>query len=398
MERFNDKMIKYIECLRNLINQNYTEQKMRKIKVEFNKAGVSPEISRAQKPHDIYIGSGLFESIDGFVQLDKYSNVVILADGNLGDELIDRLSKPLEKSNRNTKVIKVPPGEKSKKLETIGKIAEQMRDFGADRNSFVINFGGGVIGDMGGFIAGIYMRGIDYAQIPTTLLAMADSSIGGKTAVDLENYKNILGLFIQPKAIIIDVDMLDSLPERQWRSGHAEIIKQGLILDKGFFSKATVKDLRQYSKDKLIEILAISSEIKSSIVTEDPTEKGLRKILNFGHTIGHAIEALSLKTDNPLFHGEAVSIGMIAESVISKEMGLLSIEEFNQIEQAIKKTGLPVSYSGVNKDSVRKTMQSDKKTEKGKLNFSLLDRIGKCIYNQQPSEEIVMKGIEYVIK
>lgn len=371
---------------------------MRKINVKFDKSGRVPEASRVESPYDIYVGEGLLEKAYELLNLDKYSSVIVLADGNLGDNLIDRLRKPLEKTASKIKLIKVPPGEENKTLETVGSIAEQMRDFGADRKSYVINFGGGVIGDMGGFVAGIYMRGIDFAQIPTTLLAQVDSSIGGKTAVDLEKYKNILGLVIQPKAVIIDVDILETLPDVQFRSGMAEIIKHGLILDKEFFEKVTAKDLKHYSKEELIDILAKSCEIKSSIITEDPMEKGLRKILNFGHTIGHAVETLSFKTDKPLFHGEAVSIGMVAEAVISREMGLLSNEEFRQIEQVLKKSGLPISYSGLNKDEIRKVMQSDKKTEGGKLNFSLLKGIGKCIYNQQPSEEIVTAGIEYVIR
>jgi 3-dehydroquinate synthase len=370
---------------------------MKKIEVSFNKEISSPEISKALRSYNIYIGNGLLEKAEKLLDLDKYSSVIILADGNLGNDLIDRLRRPLERAPIKTKVIKVPSGEKNKTLETVGKIAEQMRDFGADRKSLVINFGGGVTGDMGGLIAGIYMRGIDFAHVPTTLLAMVDASIGGKTAVDLEKYKNILGLVIQPTAVIMDVDVLETLPERQIQNGMAEIIKHGLILDKEFFEKVTGKDFRMFGKEELIEILAKNSEIKSSIIIEDPMEKGKRKILNFGHTIGHAVESLSLKTDNPLFHGDAVSIGMVAEANISKEMGLLSDGEFKQIVQVLKKAGLPISYSGLNKDEVRKLMRSDKKTDSGELNLSLLRGIGNCIYNQQPSEEIVAKGIDYVI-
>lgn len=368
---------------------------MRKVQVNFTNK--PDQISRAASPYTIYIGSGLLENITTLLSVDAYSQIVVLTDGNLPGTLTDRLIVPLKKTDKKITVIPIPPGEDNKTLTTVGSICEQMRAQGADRKSLILNFGGGVVGDMGGFIAGVYMRGIDFVQIPTTLLAQVDQSIGGKTGVDLEKYKNIVGLVLQPKAVIIDSDILVSLPEKQIKSGLVEIIKHGMILDKDLFLKVTEKDIRQLSNEELIEILARNAELKAAVISQDPTEKGLRKILNFGHTVGHAVESLSLHTANPLFHGEAISIGIIAEASISVEMGLLPVEEFHQIEQVLRKTGVPLSYEGLPIAEVRKVMQSDKKTEKGTIQMTLLTGIGTCVYNQTPSEAIIRKALSYVL-
>ena len=273
-----------------------------------------------------------------------------------------------------------------------------MHDAQLDRKSLVINLGGGVITDMGGFAASTYMRGIDFVNIPTTLLSQVDASVGGKTGINFAEIKNLIGTFNQPQAVIIDATTLETLSERELVAGFAEIIKHGLIKDKNYLKKVTSKSPLEFSQEELLEIIKGSCEIKASVVQQDETENGQRKILNFGHTIGHAIESLCLGNLRPLLHGEAISVGMVAEAALAKTKGLLSDEEIQVIKQSLFHAGLPISVRGLSVDEIYTKMLSDKKNTFNQINFTLLSGIGNALYNQTSNEETIKQASSTVIK
>lgn len=348
------------------------------------------EVSISNNNHiqyPIFIGVGLLEKINALVDTAKYSKTVIVTDKNIQLSLVQNLQSAIPIANS---VVILDSGEQQKDLRNVQKVWKALKDSGCDRKSLVINLGGGVIGDIGGFAAATFKRGIDFLQIPTTLLAQVDASVGGKTGINFLGIKNLIGTFQQPIGVICDVDTLSTLPHREFVSGFAEVIKHGLIADKNYFKLVTAKKPQDFSQKELIKIIEKSCQIKVGIVTQDEKENGLRKLLNFGHTIGHAIESLSQKTDNPLLHGEAVSIGMVAEGKISNLLGLLSGEEYKQLEQAIKKAGLPIKVSGLEVNQILEKIISDKKNEKGQINWTLLQGIGRAIFNQKVDDSIVV--------
>lgn len=341
-----------------------------------------------QKDHSISIGIGLIKDINLLVDFSRYTKAVIVTDKNIPTSLVQNLKTTL---SIETSIVMLDTGEQQKDLENIQKVWRTLQNFGCDRKSLVINIGGGVIGDIGGFAAATFMRGIDFLQIPTTLLAQADASIGGKVGINFLGIKNLIGSFQQPIAVIIDIDTLSTLPKREFVSGFGEIIKHGVITDKEYFQFVTSKKPQEFSQEELVAIIKRSCQIKTDIVSRDEKENGLRKLLNFGHTIGHAIESLSQDTNHPLLHGEAVSIGMVAEGQISKLLGLFSEEEYAILEQSIIQAGLPTKASRINANEVMGKIKSDKKNENGKINWTLLQGIGKAIYNQEVDDAIVRK-------
>lgn len=347
------------------------------------------------KSSSIFIGSELLEKIETIQNLNGFSNVFIVTDKNLEPILLKKLITTLHVA---TSHIVLNPGEITKTIESIEQIWKAMHRAHCDRKTLVINLGGGVIGDMGGFAASTYMRGVSFLNIPTTLLAQVDASIGGKTGIDFDGIKNLIGTFNQPIAVVVDPQTLISLPKREFVSGFGEIIKHGLITDKKHFLAATAKQPMLFSQIELQNIITRSIEIKANVVTRDKTENGFRKILNFGHTIGHAIEALSLETPHPLLHGEAVSIGMIAEAKISQILGLLSESDFLKIHIALSNSGLPTSISGIAINSILEKIISDKKNNGKKTNFTLLQKIGRAIINQNVSQEIIIEALRQVTK
>jgi 3-dehydroquinate synthase len=352
-------------------------------------------INNQSKHYSIVIGQNIFGNIKEVIDLQKYSKVLCLTDENIAPHFLDKL---LDNLPNNKSSIILPPGENTKNIETVQKIWTEMKDNKLDRKSLVINLGGGVIGDMGGFAAATYMRGIDFLQIPTTLLSQIDSSVGGKTGIDFAGIKNLVGTFNQPIAVLIDIQTLQTLPERELISGFAEMIKHGLIVDAGYFERVTSKKPDEFSQEELIDLIARSCEIKKEIVETDETEKGQRKLLNFGHTIGHAIESLSLETDTPLLHGEAVSIGMLAEAKISQLQNLISEEDVQKIQHTLTSAGLPISVSDLQTQKVLEKMQSDKKNEQGKINFTLLSGIGNATINQNVPDESIAQAIAFINK
>ena len=345
------------------------------------------------KQYPIIIGTNIIDHLADHVDLSTYSSIAIIADEHT-KHLIPALKTTI---TNTTHEILIPSGEKSKNIETVKDIWQQMIDAKLDRKSLVINLGGGVIGDMGGFAASTYMRGIDFIQIPTTLLSMVDASVGGKVGINFSEIKNIIGSFQQPKTVIIDVSTLETLPERELRSGFAEIIKHGLIDDKYYFEKVSAKAPKDYSQEELIDIISGSCEIKSHIVQADEHEAHIRKMLNFGHTVGHAVEILSAETFTPLTHGEAISIGMVAEAKISELLGYISEKQLDTIEQAFVKAQLPTRVTHLSQDTIIEKMYTDKKNSHGKIKWTLLQEIGKADYNIEVGESFIKKAIAYIL-
>jgi 3-dehydroquinate synthase len=265
-------------------------------------------------------------------------------------------------------------------------------DFEADRKSLMINLGGGVITDMGGFVASTYKRGIDFVNIPTTLLSQVDASVGGKTGIDIDNVKNMVGTFTLPKAVFIEHEFLNTLSERESLSGFAEVIKHGLIADKAYYQ--TLKNSNFKQLDPAIVLRSV--EIKNQVVTEDPKEQNLRKILNFGHTIGHAVESYALNHDQkPLTHGEAIAIGMICEAFLSQRYNHLEEAELKDITSYITSLYPKYTIAQDSFETLLKLMQSDKKNEHGQILFSLLDHIGHCEYNCRVTEKDILESLVY---
>ncbi len=339
--------------------------------------------------YDVFIGSGLLGKISKLLPVGNYSSIFLIIDEGFNKHWSKKIKKLFPK---NGKII-IHSGEQNKNIDNVQKIWNKLLLSSCDRKTLVINLGGGVTSDIGGFAASTYMRGIDFLQIPTTLLAQVDASIGGKVGINFLGIKNLIGTFQQPVCVIIDIDTLSALPRREFISGFAEVIKHGLIADKKYFQIVTAKKPKDFSRKELIEIITGSVRIKARFVSQDEKESGFRKLLNFGHTIGHAVEALSQETTNPLLHGEAVSIGMVAEGKISNLLGLLSDEECKQVEKAMIQAGLPTRVPDLAVNEILERIKSDKKNIKGETKFTLLAGIGKAVYNQQLDEEIIRKVI-----
>lgn len=355
---------------------------------------LSVEIPCHTKTYPISIGTNILSHINELLTARDYTQIMVLTDSVVEKEHLKSLQSMLDKPT--TKIV-IPTGEKNKDIETVQTIWSSLLHLHADRKTLLINLGGGVVGDMGGFAAATYMRGIGFVQIPTTLLSMVDASIGGKTGVNFEATKNIIGAFAQPVAIIMDISLLETLPARTFRSGFAEIIKHGLIADADYVTQVTKKKPKDFSQNELIKIIQTSCHIKAQIVERDEKESGPRKLLNFGHTIGHAIETLSHETKHPLLHGEAIAVGLVGEAKLSEEMGYLHPEDVQYIEHALSQAGLPTRAQGMDLTLVREKMQDDKKNTHGKLKWTLLRTIGEADYNIQCGDTLVEKALAYVL-
>ncbi|MEK7673029.1 MAG: 3-dehydroquinate synthase [Patescibacteria group bacterium] len=325
------------------------------------------------KIDNIYIENGLMAKISELIkQLNIGKKYAIITDSKVKKIWGTALHKSLIKNGIEAELFDFKEGEKSKTLTTVEKLADQLVEKNFDRKDAIIALGGGVVGDLAGFLAAIYMRGINCIQIPTTLLAMVDSAIGGKTGVDLNSGKNLIGTITQPKAIFIDPGYLKTLPQNQIINGMAEVIKYGVIKDPSLFKfiEENLEKIFKQDEKTLLYIIEKSVKIKTDVVKKDEKENGLRMILNYGHTYGHALEKLSKYT---LLHGYAISIGMVIVNKIAVEKKLLSIKDSDRIKNLLKKTGLPVVT--MQKVST-KDLMSDKKRIGGELNLILATKIG----------------------
>lgn len=330
------------------------------------------------------------QELSVFINQKKYSKVFVLVDSTTEIHCLPILQQVLEPIEFD--LIEVTPGEENKNIDFCIGIWRMLLDFGADRNSILINLGGGVITDMGGFAASTFKRGIDFVQVPTTLLSQVDASVGGKTGVDMDNVKNIIGTFTQPKAVYIHTPFLKTLTERELRSGYAEVIKHGLIHDSKLFQK--LKAI--VPEDINDEIIYRSIEIKNEVVKADPFEKGLRKILNYGHTIGHALESYSLKHDqSPLLHGEAIAIGFICEAFLSEKRNGLKKEELSEIIKTVQNSYPAYKLNESFYPELLNIMKNDKKNNSGQISFSLLNKIGACDYDIYCTEEEIIESLNY---
>ena len=310
--------------------------------------------------YSIWLGENSLSKLD----ISGYSKVAILVDENTKRNCLPKLPQ-LE----NSIIIEVTSGEINKSISSCNYIWEQLSEHNFDRDSLLINLGGGVIGDMGGFAASTYKRGIDFIQVPTTLLAMVDASVGGKLGVDFNGLKNQIGLFNNPESVLIFPEFLETLPENQLKSGYAEVVKHALISDNNLWEKIISVPFNEMNWGKIIET---SINIKNKIVLSDPYEKGERKKLNFGHTFGHAVESYYLEKGTPILHGEAVLMGILLEVEIS----LVSQEQNNEIKNYILSNfSLPFTPK---KSDLLQFLMNDKKNKVGKINFSLLTNIGSC--------------------
>ena len=282
-------------------------------------------------------------------------------------------------------------GESCKNLSTVAWLYEQMISQGLDRKSTVIALGGGIVGDIAGFAAASYMRGIGYIQIPTTLLAQVDSSVGGKTGVNLPHGKNLVGAFYQPGLVFVDAAFLTTLPEREYLTGLAEVIKYGIIWDGDFFSylEANMDKIKSQDSECLLHIINRCCEIKAEIVAQDERESGLRALLNLGHTFGHAFEALT--NYEKFTHGEAVAVGMIYASRLARRLDLISALDLDRITGLIEGYGLPVSFGGLDNEGIVVQMRKDKKSVGGSIQFILPTAIGKSqIFNDVSESQATM--------
>ena len=346
-----------------------------------------------ERSYGIAIGSGNIGDIGNALKKFGFSRMIALVSNPTVYRLYGRpVSTSIKAAGFDLSAVLIPDGEKYKSLASSAHIYEQLLKLRLDRKSAVVALGGGVIGDIAGFVASTYMRGIDFIQVPTTLLAQVDSSVGGKTGVNHELGKNMIGTFWQPRLVWIDVDSLGTLPRRQLLAGLAEVIKYGVIWDKGLFRflEANRDKILRLDRRALAHVIRRSCEIKAEVVSRDERESGLRAILNFGHTVGHAIETVT--GYRKFLHGEAVAIGMYQEALVGRQMGLIADEEALQIRSLIEAYGLPASMpKGLDPRGLREAMQLDKKAVSGRLRFVLPLRIGEVKIEDEVSGLLIKK-------
>lgn len=338
-------------------------------------------------------------------QLEKLElsghKALLLTDSNVGGYYLDTVQKALTLAGLVVFSMTVEAGEARKNLDTIQVIYEYMIEKHMERRDMVFALGGGVIGDMAGFAAATYLRGIRFVQLPTSLLAMVDSSIGGKTGVDFKAYKNMVGAFHQPSAVYINSSVLKTLPKREYLSGFGEILKHGLIRDAVYFDWLLehCDEMAARKEQPLVDAIETSCRIKRAVVENDPGEQGERAILNFGHTIGHAIERLM---DFSLLHGECVALGMAGAAYISKEKQLLSEAELDKIVFSLEKYHLLEALGRVQEkitaEQVLETMKLDKKMQDGRVRFILLQGIGNAVISRNVTEAELRSGIEALLE
>lgn len=337
--------------------------------------------------YPIVFGNSSYEVLSQFINQNNYSKIVVVVDDNTSKFCLNTVLQWLAVSV-DFEIIEIEHGEENKNLNTCSEIWQSLIDLEVDRKALLLNIGGGVVCDLGGFVASTYKRGIDFINIPTSLLAMVDASVGSKTGIDFGGLKNMIGTFYEPKMVLIDVHFLETLPANQMRSGLAEMFKHGLIADSSYWNQ--LKNLSDLTTDDLELLIYHSVSIKNEIVLQDPLEKNIRKLLNFGHTLGHVIETHSLnqKDSEPLLHGEAIAIGMILEAFISYKKGLLTQNSYLEIKENLNLMFKPIVFTENDIEICTHLLIHDKKNENGKVQFTLLNSIGRGVIN-----EVVESGL-----
>jgi 3-dehydroquinate synthase len=344
------------------------------------------------RSYNILIDRGLVKNLGAeCARLNLGGHCAVISDANVTPLYAAAVRRSLKKAGFDATLIKVPAGETAKSLKTVQACYDELASHRIERKSFIIALGGGVTGDMAGFVAATYLRGIAFVQIPTTLLAQVDSSVGGKVGVNLKAGKNLVGAFYQPRVVLCDLDTLKTLPEREYRAGLAEVIKYGIIYDASLFEQLE-RDLAKLLKrdaKTLGEIIGRCCEIKADVVGQDETESGLRAILNFGHTIGHGLEAIS--GYGKYLHGEAISIGQVAAARLSAKLLGLPAGEVRRIHQLFESAGLPTEVR-LDKNRMNQlfgAMKLDKKVSGGEIKFVLARKIGRVEFGQKVPLELI---------
>ena len=357
----------------------------------YNKIAIMQSILSTSYP--IHFNEKGYEALNQHLKENKYSNLFVIVDSNTNEFCLPTFLQFLE-TDLTIEIVEFESGEHNKNIETCVQIWNVLTELGADRKTLIINLGGGVVTDLGGFVASTFKRGIDFIHIPTTLLAMVDASVGGKNGVDLGNLKNQIGVINVPKMVLIDTQYLDTVPQNEMRSGLAEMLKHGLIYDKKYWKQFS--DLKAIDFADFDSLIYRSVEIKNEIVTQDPTEKNIRKSLNFGHTLGHAIESYFLENQNKttLLHGEAIAVGMILESYISWSKKLITQDEYKEIKSSLKSIYNDVLFHENDIDPILDLLIHDKKNEYGNIQFALIEGIGKIKINQTVQNELILEAFE----
>ncbi len=354
-------------------------QSMKKVNVELG-----------DRSYEVRVGTALLERVGFWLREKDFSGrAVIITDATVGGLYADALRRSLSVADFEVTLLEVPPGEEQKSLETVSGLYDKLTEALVERTTPVLAMGGGVIGDLAGFVAATYMRGLPIVQVPTTLLAQVDSSLGGKTAVDYGQLKNTIGVFYQPVMVVADIDTLRTLPEEEFANGLAEVIKAAAARNRKLFSflEINIKRARELHPRVLEDMIAEAARVKAEIVAKDEREeKGLRTILNFGHTIGHAVETVSHFN---LKHGQAVAIGMMAAAKISARMGMLDEGEVVKLEKLIMAAGLPVKMPELDREEIMQAMRHDKKVRGDKIRFVLLKSIGNAFISDEVAPALV---------
>ncbi|BCJ95022.1 3-dehydroquinate synthase [Anaerocolumna cellulosilytica] len=362
--------------MNNIITVNYEDKPIYDITLEYNYNMLCRELNK--------LGT-------------SRKKVCIVTDSNLSRHYLNELIELLKDYAKVVETFTFPAGENSKNLGTVQELYNRLIQSNFDRKDLLVALGGGVVGDLTGYAAATYLRGIQFIQLPTSLLAMVDSSIGGKTGVDFQDYKNMIGAFHQPAAVYMNLSTLYSLSDVQYYSGLGEIIKYGLIKDRSYYSwlKKNIDSIKNREPDSLRELVYKSCRIKQEVVEKDPKEQGERALLNFGHTIGHAIEKLM---DFKLLHGECVAVGMVAASYLSYKKKWITLEELEDIKVVIKAFELPISVRGLNPNEIYRVTTHDKKMEGNKIKFVLLRCIGEAYIDMDVTQTEILESIQYILE
>jgi len=348
------------------------------------------------RSYPIHIGAGLLDDGKLIAAATSAAQILIISNEIVAPLYLERVERAL--AGRQPKSLILPDGEQTKSLDTFAQIMDELVGAGFHRDACILALGGGVIGDLAGFAAACYQRGIDFVQLPTTLLAQVDSSVGGKTAVNHPQAKNMIGAFHQPVSVIADTDTLATLPRRELAAGLAEVIKYGLIEDAGFFVwlEDHIEALLDLDGDALRHAISRCCEIKAEVVAQDELERGRRALLNLGHTFGHAIEALG--GYGRWLHGEAVAIGIVMAAQASEQLGRIDRASVERTIKLLDRAGLPTTVSGLAPAEIIARMQLDKKAGSSGLKLVLLEQIGTAVVAQAPGNDVIETAIRRAIR
>jgi 3-dehydroquinate synthase len=353
----------------------------------------SIRVALGKRSYSIHIGPGILDAPELYAPHVSGRAAAIVTNEVVGPLYLSRLKGALEKAGARVAEVVLEDGEQSKRWQNVDRICDTLLAGRLDRDSVIVALGGGVVGDLAGFAAAVYQRGIAFVQVPTTLLAQVDSAVGGKTAINHSRGKNMIGAFHQPLAVVSDVSVLDTLPDRELRAGLAEVIKHGAALDADFFEwiEANIAPLLSRRRDALTHAVRRSCELKASVVAEDERESGRRALLNFGHTFGHAIEGAA--GYGTWLHGEAVSAGMVMASELSRRMGLISAADVGRLRTLLTRAGLPVTGPEIPTARLMDLIAVDKKSAKGQMRYVVLEAVGRAALQTGIADDMISQAI-----